>query len=254
MNHSNPPQVRESFERDGYVQIPAFLDSSIITQVDQQLQRFIRNTVPTMPSEQVFYEIKGEPSTLKQIQHLENHDTWFSALFQDGPFRRLAENLLGCDCIPINLQYFNKPPKSSKPTPPHQVGLYFMLTPCEAVTMWLALDRIDETNGCIRYLRGSHHKGPIPHAQTGTLGFSQGIDDYSRRCDLSNETPIHASPGDLLAHHALTVHRADANESAASPRRALGFIYYSAEAKQDIIAHHAYQERLKQKMTDAGRI
>ncbi len=254
MNHSDPQKLRESFQRDGYVQMPAFLDSSIITQVDQQLQRFIDITVPTMPTDQVFYEIKGDHRTLKQIQHLEDHDAWFSALFEDSPFHRLAESLLGCDCIPINLQYFNKPPKSSKPTPPHQDGHYFMLTPCEAVTMWLSLDKVDETNGCIRYLSGSHHKGLFPHVLTGTLGFSQGIADYSQRCDVKSETPIHASPGDLLAHHALTVHRADANESAASQRRAIGFIYYSTEAKQDIIAHNAYQERLTQKMTDAGRI
>ena len=44
----------------------------------------------------------------------------------------------------MNLQYFNKSPGANKPTPPHQDGYYFMITPCEAVTMWLALDEVDD--------------------------------------------------------------------------------------------------------------
>jgi phytanoyl-CoA hydroxylase len=254
MNYRDQQQVLTNFQQDGYAQLPAFLDNSTIKEVEQQLQRFIATTVPSLPTDQVFFENKQDQNTLKQIQHLELHDNWFHKLFTDSPFRQLAETLLGGGCVPMNLQYFNKPPKASKPTPPHQDGYYFMITPCEAVTMWLALDNVDEENGCIRYLGGSHRLGLLPHARTKTLGFSQGIDDYFRHCDTRSEEPIHASAGDLLAHHAMTVHRADANESSTRQRRAIGFIYYSTKAKQDIAAHSAYQERLKREMTDSNRI
>jgi ectoine hydroxylase-related dioxygenase (phytanoyl-CoA dioxygenase family) len=50
------------------------------------------------------------------------------------------------------MQYFNKPPSVGQPTPPHQDGYYFMLDPCEAVTMWFALDEVDEENGRMRYV------------------------------------------------------------------------------------------------------
>ncbi|MDB4644883.1 phytanoyl-CoA dioxygenase family protein [Rubripirellula sp.] len=254
MAHSHQQHLRESFQQDGYVQLTAFVDEPTINEVDQQLQRFIDTTVPTMPADHVFYENKQDPTTLKQIQHLETHDSWFHSLFTDSPFRRIAETLLGGACIPMNLQYFNKPPKLSKATPPHQDAYYFMITPCEAVTMWLALDEVDDGNGCIRYLVGSHLGDLIPHEQTATLGFSQGIADYFRHCDTRKERPLHAARGDLLAHHALTVHRAEANASETRQRRAIGFIYYSAEAEQDSVAHAAYQERLKQRMAATNRI
>ena len=31
-----------------------------------------------------------------------------------------------------------------------------MLTPCEALTMWLALEEVDEDNGCVCYVTGSN--------------------------------------------------------------------------------------------------
>ncbi len=249
MEHS-----RAGFNQNGYVCLRGVLDTSTWLEIGQRLENFIQTTIPKLPSEHVFYEKKDDHETLKQIQHLEEHDPWFCALFKEGPFRSLAAELLGGDCKPVNMQYFNKPPHSSKPTPPHQDGHYFMLKPCEAVTMWLALDHVNEKNGCIRYLRGSNHLGLLPHGKTTTLGFSQGISDYAKHCDVTAEVPIHASPGDLLAHHALTVHRADANHSADRQRRAIGFIYYSASAKHDEVAHKAYQKQLKQEMIAANRI
>ncbi len=151
------------------------------------------------------------------------------------------------------MQYFNKPAKIGKATPPHQDGYYFMLEPCEAVTMWLALDDVDEENGCVRYIKGSNHKGMRPHGRTQTLGFSQGIQDYGE-ADLADEIAFPAKSGDLLAHHAMTIHRADANTSESRSRRALGFIYYSERAKEDKAAHAAYQEKLAREMAEAGKI
>ena len=81
-----------------------------------------------------------------------------------------------------------------------------------------------------------------------TLGFSQGITDYSTPQDKADEVAMPAHPGDLLVHHALTIHRADGNRSPARSRRALGFIYYSERARQDKVAHAAYQETLKKEL------
>jgi phytanoyl-CoA hydroxylase len=57
-----------------------------------------------------------------------------------------------------------------------------------------------------------------------------------------------------LAHHALTIHRADANASATRTRRALGFIYYGESAREDLAAHKAYQAKLATEMEVAGKI
>jgi phytanoyl-CoA hydroxylase len=182
------------------------------------------------------------------------HDPWFDQLFRNGRFEKVAEALIGGPVVPKNMQYFNKPPGTSKPTPPHQDGYYFMLDPCSAVTMWLALDDVDQQNGCIRYVRGSHHQPMRSHSRTETLGFSQGIDDYPTDEDQAHEVAIPAAPGDLLVHHAMTIHRADQNRSVGRSRRSLGFIYYDRRAEHNAMAHAEYQRQLAAELKAAGRI
>ena len=244
---SNTELVR-SFQTDGFVAMHQFVSGEELTELLAHVDRFIRDIVPQLPPEQVFYEDKDNPATLKQIQRMGDHDPWFRELFTDGRFREVAECLLNGPVMPKNMQYFNKPPGVGQPTPPHQDGYYFMLDPCDAVTMWFALDDVDEENGCVRYVRGSHRRGMRDHARTKTLGFSQGIVDYPTGHDREAETAFPANPGDVLIHDAMTIHRADGNKSAGRARRALGFIYYSERAREDAEAHATYQRRLAEEM------
>ena len=244
----------DRFASDGFLHLRQFMNDHEFSELLHHVQRFLHQVVPTLPAEQVFYGDKNNRETLKQIQHMENHDDWFHQTFNHGPFREVAEILLGDDVVPKNLQFFNKPPGGSDPTPPHQDGYYFMLDPCHAVTMWFALDHVDEQNGCVRYGCGSHKRGMRDHLRTNVLGFSQGIDGYPTQVDLDHEVAAPASPGDLLVHHALTIHRADGNHSPDRQRRALGFIYYAAQAIENIEEHQAYQRRLAADMRHAGKI
>ncbi len=223
-----------------------------LSAIESALARFIDLRVPQLPAEEVFYEDKAKPETLKQIQRMHEHDDFFGAFIQEKP-KALAQELLGEPVICKNLQFFNKPPGISQATPAHQDGHYFMLHPCNAVTMWMALDTVDEENGCVRYLRGSHLDGMRHHERTQTLGFSQGIANFGRK-ETREEVACTAKPGDLLAHHAMTVHWADANASRTRNRRALGFIFYGESAREDKAAHQAYQKKLVDEMSALGKI
>lgn len=247
-------RLKLEFDSQGFVQATGFASPSLVAEIKRNLDRVISEVVPGMPREHVFYEDISDTNTLKQLQLLQEHDHFFSDLMSRGPFVRLAEFLLGSNVVCRNLQYFNKPAGIGSSTPAHQDGFYFKLTPCEAITLWLALDDVDEENGCIRYVSGSHRSGMRPHGTTGTLGFSQGISDFPNELDLENELAFPAQPGDLLAHHALTIHRADANQSSIRSRRSLGFIYYSAQAKQDSLAWERYQSELNEDLRTQGKI
>ncbi len=252
--YNNPDAAREIFMTDGYIVLRGFLSTDEVSETHENLTRFIADVVPGLPREQVFYEDLKQPDSLKQIQQMFRHDAFFAKLFFRSKFEQVAEVLLNGPVVGQNMQYFNKPPLIGKPTPPHQDGYYFMLDPCEATTMWLALDEVDEENGCVRYVHGSNHLGLRPHSRTQTLGFSQGVTDYGTDADKANEVALAAQLGDLLVHHALTIHRADGNRSAVRTRRALGFIYYSERAKVDEVAHAAYQKRLADAMKQAKKI
>jgi len=240
------------FRDKGYVHLPGMLDAREVAEVEAQLARYIDEVVPALPAQDAFYEVKGEPETLKQLHRMIDNDSWFRDFFLRDRFLGLAAQLLGTPVMPKNLEYFAKPPRIGNPTPPHQDGYYFMIEPNEALTIWVARDAIDEENGCIRYVEGSHRKGLRPHAKSGVLGFSQGITDFGPD-DEAQAKPMRVQPGDLPAHHSLTIHRADANRSE-RPRRALGLVCYSNEARHDAERSAAYQRELSAELRATGKI
>jgi phytanoyl-CoA hydroxylase len=240
------------FDGHGFAALRGFVPPAQVRQILAETERYIREVALEVPRTDVMYEDLADPASLKQMTRMHRHDAWFAALLEHGRFADLAAGLLGTAAVPRNIQYFNKPRTVSLPTPPHQDGYYFMLEPNHALTMWLALDHVDESNGCVRYVAGSHLRGVRPHARTQVLGFSQSLTDYGE-ADQAAEACLAAEPGDLLVHHSLTIHRAEANRSERS-RRALGLIYYSAEAREDADAHVRYQQQLKEQLEKAGRI
>jgi phytanoyl-CoA hydroxylase len=248
-----PADYRRQFQELGYVRIPGFINAEEVALIHENLQRLITDIVPGLQDTDVFYEDKADKTSIKQIIRLFQHDDFFAQLYLKSRFMKLAEFLLGRLVTARNMQYFNKPPGIGQPTPPHQDGFYAKLTPIEGMTMWLALEDVDEENGCVRYINGSHRRGVRTHGKTGTLGFSQGITDYGD-ADRAAEVCMIAKPGDLLVHDALTIHRADGNRSKDRTRKALGFIYYSARAREDEDAVRKYQEELAREMRAAGKI
>lgn len=242
MEWVNNQSLKKSFDENGYVFIPGFLTNEEVNQINLKLKSFIEEKTASMPSGHVMYEDHNDKSTLKQMQDLNLYDSFFEKILLNSQFTEIASFLLEEKVIGKTLEYFNKPPMIGKATPPHQDAYYFMIRPANAVTMWMALEEVDEENGCVRYIKGSHLKGMRPHGRTQTKGFSQGITDYGKEDDVEIAFPAH--PGDLLIHHSLTIHRADRNTSESRTRKAMGLIYFGESAMEDHDAKLAYQKKL----------
>ena len=236
--------LREEFRLSGFISLPGFLTPDELSDVNARKRRFIERVVPTLPAELVYYEDRDDPGTVKQVQMLQEHDPYFEGMMFGSRFERLARTLLDEEVAGKNVQYFNKPAGIGRPTPPHQDGAFFMLRPDHALTMWLALEDVGPEQGCVRYVRGSHERGLRAHDRSGVLGFSRHIPDFGTDDDLANEVACPCKAGHLIAHHSLTIHRADGNASKHRSREALGFIYYGTSAREDIAAQAEYQRRL----------
>jgi phytanoyl-CoA hydroxylase len=244
--------LRSTFDSDGYVAIKSFLDKNEVDELRQATLRFIEEEVPQLPDDVVYCEVKGDYSTLKQIQKLNEFDNYFESLAKSKKVVGLAEELLGGGVELQNMQYFNKVPQLGKPTPPHQDGYYFMIKPQQAVTMWLSLGEADESNGAVCYIPGSHNREIRPHGKTGTLGFSQGVSDWSAEDDAAC-VQMTAGPGDILVHHSRTIHRANGNSSDRD-RKSIGFIFYRDDVAIDQEAHDQYQRDLHESLREQSKI
>ncbi len=241
---------RQQFQEDGFLIIRQFLNATELKELQTNLQRYIEQTVPLLPDGDAFFEDRTRPETLKQLSRMEQ-DAWFAGYRVNPRWNGVAAELLGDEVRAHGVEWFNKPPATQHPTPPHQDNYYFCLTPPHVLTMWLALDDVDEENGCLRYVRGSHLRGVRPHGRTATLGFSQGIADFGEE-DVANETVVIAQPGDLLIHHGNTIHRAECNRSTVRHRRSFAMVFQGIQARRDDVAFERYLTTAKSQHSALG--
>jgi phytanoyl-CoA hydroxylase len=241
---------KEAFDRDGFVIVPQLLTPPEFTELGQNLRRYICEVVPTLPDSHAFYDDRSRPETLKQMQHM-GGDPFFSAYRRQPTWLALAEALLRETVEAQEPEWFNKPPGTNHFTPPHQDNYYFNLKPANVLTIWMALDPVDEGNGCLRYVRGSHRQGVRPHGRSNVLGFSQGITDFGPE-DEARAVQIHLQPGDVVVHHGNTIHRADANRSATRNRRAFAMVIKGVSCRRDEEAYTRYLAAVKAQHEQMG--
>ena len=245
-------QAKQTFDQEGFLSLPNYVGQAEVDGLNRQLDRYIAEVLPGLPANESLYEVKGDPDSLMRLNNLHKYDGFFGQLFRQARFADTAAALLDDEVVPTNAELFDKPGRVGKITPPHQDGFYFMLEPNEAVTLWLALEPSTVDNGCMRFIPGSRQRGIRPHQRSNILGFSQGITDFGE-ADSAVEQAVEAQPGDVIAHHSMTMHRTGANPTPRR-RRALGMVYYAARARHDAERAAAYQEELYKAWEKEGKI
>ena len=241
---------KKNFDRDGYVVVPQFLPSDEWDELTGNIDRYIRQVVPTLSDESVYYQDRDRPETIRQLEHMKQ-DPYFNAYQRHPRWLALAQMLLDEPVEIENPKWFNKPPGAVHPTPPHQDNYYFCLEPPKVITMWIAMDKVDDENGCLRYVVGSHREGIRKHGASDILGFSQGINDYGPD-DTAKEAIIRLERGDMACHHGQLIHRADPNRSSSRHRRSFAMVLVGDSAQQDEQRFARYIAARDSQHTDQG--
>lgn len=245
--------AKAEFDADGFTVLRGFFSADDVQAMEDDVQNYIHNILPNLPENAAFCEVKGDLSTLFRLDRMHSYDPEATQRWMGrDDVTKLAETLIDDAVAQQELQLFGKAPHVGKETPAHQDGYYFKLIPNEALTVWAPLDVCDRGNGCVVYVKGSHKRGVLPHGKSKVFGFSQGLLAYTDE-DRELEVAVEVEPGDVIAHHSLTIHRADPNPSDRR-RWALGMVYYADRAKVDQAAHDAYNAQVHAQWKEAGRI
>ncbi|GAA3400140.1 phytanoyl-CoA dioxygenase family protein [Paenibacillus hodogayensis] len=116
-----------------------------------------------------------------------------------------------------------KMPNDSKPTPWHQDMPYWPMNEPGALSVWIPVDDVDERNGCMMFVPGSHKVGKL----TGiSLTNPQNLFEFAQGTGIEERQPVVVplKKGSCTFHHGLTFHYAHANLTD-KPRRVLAVIY-----------------------------
>ena len=130
----------------------------------------------------------------------------------DGRLRGILRQFTGEEPLLKSDQLFMKPPRFGSEKPYHQDNFYFRCTPGgHVITAWIALDDVDEENGCLRYMSGSHKKGIIDHVEVPGQPYNLAPPDDLIDWDMEASAPVRK--GGVVFHHSETLHSSRRNTS-----------------------------------------
>ena len=223
-----------TFRRDGVVHLTSILPANWLSYLAEPIEATIVDQTVTADMTALRADLTGSepidrPRFLSGVDHWLN-DPAFANFASQSPLPALAGALLSAQRIHLyEDSVLVKEPGSGESTVLHQDLGYFHLEGDRICTIWVPLDPVDAENGAVAYLRGSHLTGlvhqpnwfvtddPLPNATGEPLPVVREDDPRFVQFD--------AQPGDLIVHHAATLHRAGPNRSTSRRRRAVSVRY-----------------------------
>ena len=221
-----------AFHRDGFVNGGLAMNEQEVDDLRVELARVI--------AEDGNEDVK-QPVSLRNLSRDDDHPVWqivniweasssFEALISKPKIVEEIAQLTGASTLKVwhdQIQY--KPAETGGVNMWHQdAPLWPIIQPMTEVSAWVALDDVDEANGCMSMVPGSHEWG-------NQMSFIRELDSYEAMPDVFEEKPISVirrpvRKGEVHYHHALTWHGSHANTSD-RPRRAIVVHYMTEETR-----------------------
>lgn len=124
-----------------------------------------------------------------------------------------ATDILGPNAVCWSTHLFCKLPGDPMEVPLHQDANYWPFTPTKSVTVWLAIDDVDDENSAMHFVAGSHLDGGLAHDELpldGTVVLNRRVEQH-RRFDETFVNELAA--GQVSLHTDLLLHGSKANTS-----------------------------------------
>jgi hypothetical protein len=147
------------FSHDGFLKIPQLVDLGQVHMLKTRVQELGRGEGDDRITRQVEPDIEesGDAAPPRKFHQVAAYDAIFQEYLQSDPVRKKLATFLGPDFLVYSDIVFMKPARVGSRQPYHQDRVlgYHIDDQAGMVGLWLALDRADEENGCLRFLPGS---------------------------------------------------------------------------------------------------
>lgn len=219
-------QVR--YEQDGFLVIDRLVDDAMLQTLraayDDVLERDVRATGDRMLggiTRQVMMPSAAHPD--------------FDANGAVDAAMEIACGVFGTAAVRFFDMLIFKPPGHPHETPWHQDMAYAGMPaapagraiPLETIQFWVALDDVDEENGCMHFVPGAHLEPLLEHVVAGGEPHDPGrllaLADPSEQIELDRVVAAPLAAGGATMHSYGTPHMTTPNRSTDRPRRAYIF-------------------------------
>jgi ectoine hydroxylase-related dioxygenase (phytanoyl-CoA dioxygenase family) len=230
-----PEAAVDQFHRDGFIVFPRLADDATVEEIRTVYDAMLSGNIDCSRTDNALGRIT------RQIMNPSNYHEIFRRNSALDQAREISKELLGtAEPRPIFDMLIYKQPGHVAETPWHQDFAYTampfaplgsIVPSREVVQFWLALDDVDEENGCMHFVPGAHTNPLLEHY------VAAGEADYSQRLlairapgdclDLSKAVACPLKAGGATVHNYGTPHYTGGNRSVGRPRRAYIFNFTS---------------------------
>lgn len=231
----------ERFKRDGFLAIPRLVDDETVAELRAVYDDMLGGKIDVSATDNPLGRITRQIMIPSQYHPLFRQNRALDAA------REIAGDLLGvAEPKPVFDMLIYKEPGQTATTPWHQDYSYAVMpfTPAgteipieQFVQFWVALDDVDEDNGCMSFIPGAHRQPLLEHyIAAGDENYTQrllAIRDPEESLALDRAVACPLKAGGATVHGYGTPHFTSGNRTADRPRRAYIFNFArTAPARQ----------------------
>ncbi len=245
-----------TYQRDGFIIVRNLVPPEELRDLERHAEDLFYGRVsvpgvepppPTATREQLFQRFT-------RVHMLHRVDAVAERFLLQPRILDVLEALIGPDVLALQtMLFYNSPGKGGQGW--HQDAYYITTYPDTLIGAWLAIDDVDEENGCLWFARGSNCEPIYPSADPA-MGFVhsdgafEGLHAVENVSDLDDEVntlspvatkynlvPVPAKPGDVIFSHGHLLHRSHTNRSKERWRRA--FVSHYCNARSWVPWNHA---------------
>lgn len=223
------------FEENGFLVLERFVDEKLLDSLRRSYDAILDHQIEA-PGDRLLGGLT------RQVMNVWRDDPLFEHNEAVEQACRMTEQLLGvARAARVFDMLIYKPPGHPHETPWHQDLSYYvrpvapagMVSPRAGIQFWIALDDVDEENGCMEFVPGVH-RGPlfehrIASGDPDDEGRLLAMTDPATDLDLSTVVVGAIPAGGCTLHRETTPHYTPPNRSSSRPRRAYIFTVSATE-------------------------
>lgn len=240
------PDDVDRFWTEGFVVVRRVLDGTVLHRLRDAVDRVGQTETSTDMSAMAAGLTRESPnassgalpgrplrgSFIAGVDHWQ-HDADLDWFARESPLPGLVATILGSDAVWLyEDSVLVKEPNTAERTHWHQDASYFQIAGNHICTTWCPLDPVSPESGALVYAVGSHLSGQVyrPNLFVSREPLPGTAGDIVPDEPTGPTRTVALEPGDVVVHHARTLHSAGGNVTE-RPRRAVSVRYCGDDAR-----------------------
>jgi ectoine hydroxylase-related dioxygenase (phytanoyl-CoA dioxygenase family) len=207
-------QQIEFYREQGYLLVEDVIDPALLTRLRDAAEAMIERSRAVSESDAVFDLDEGHSAAtprLTRVKHPHLNVPGFDKVLHAPKVKAVLQDLLGPVVRLQTTKLNTKAPGGGAAVEWHQDWAFYPHTNDDLLALGLILANVDEANGPLMVIPGSH-KGPVlDHSRNGV--FAGAIDPADPLFDLSRAVTLTGKAGSMSVHHVRLLHGSAPNMS-----------------------------------------